>query len=353
MISRIYGGGFELDQEKIRLNEIEGKINQPGFWDDYKQAQETVEQFKSLKQDSELFENIKVNLDELVELGKLLDSDDEDLRAEIETRLSNLKKQYEELEFRKTFNGKYDSYNAIVSIHSGAGGKDAEDFAQMLLRMYLRFFETKGFKAEIIEMKHSEEAGIKRAIVEVKGKHSYGYLKSEKGVHRLVRLSPFNANSLRETSFVLVEVLPDIEVGDADAVVLKPEDLRIDVFRSSGPGGQGVNTTDSAVRITHIPTNIVVTCQAERSQMQNKQKALKILKAKLWEMEEKNRDKEEKKLKGEPIAIEWGSQIRSYVLHPYKMVKDHRTGVETSDVETVLNGNIEMFIEAYLKSHNS
>lgn len=307
-----------------------------------------MEQFKSLKQDLELFDKIKTELDELVELSKLLDSDDEELRVEIENRLGNLKKVYQELEFKKTFNGPYDSYNAIVSIHSGAGGKDAQDFAQMLLRMYLKYFEKNNFKAEIIETK-IDEAGIKKAIVEVKGKHSYGYLKSEKGVHRLVRLSPFNANNLRETSFVLIEVLPDIEVGDPDSITIKPEDLRIDAFRSSGPGGQGVNTTDSAVRITHIPTNIVVTCQAERSQMQNRQKAMKILKAKLWEFEQKQKQEQEKKLKGDIVAIEWGSQIRSYVSHPYKMVKDHRTNTETSDIESVLDGNIDMFVEAYLK----
>lgn len=330
------------------MGEIETRINEPGFWDNYELAQKTVEQFKSLKHDLELFDKIKTELDELVELSKLLDSDDEELRVEIEKRLDNLKKLYQDLEFKKTFSGKYDSYNAIVSIHSGAGGKDAQDFAQMLLRMYLKYFEKKNFKAEIIETKR-DEAGIKKAIVEVKGKHSYGYLKSEKGVHRLVRLSPFNANNLRETSFVLIEVLPDIEVGDPDSVIIKPEDLRIDAFRSSGPGGQGVNTTDSAVRITHIPTNIVVTCQAERSQMQNRQKAMKILKAKLWEFEEKQKQEQEKKLKGDAVAIEWGSQIRSYVSHPYKMVKDHRTNTETSDVESVLDGNIDMFMEAYLK----
>lgn len=339
-----------MGKEKEELKKIEKTMNSPEFWQNQESAQRTLEQFKLLKRDIELFESIKIELDELIELSKMLDFDDEELRKEIEERASVLKKHYSELEFKKTFRGKYDSYNAIVSIHSGAGGKDAEDFAQMLLRMYLKYFEKNGFKPEIIETKRGE-AGLKRAVVEVKGKHSYGYLKSEKGVHRLVRLSPFNANSLRETSFALVEVLPDIEVGDSDFVAIKQDDLRIDVFRSSGPGGQGVNTTDSAVRITHIPTNTVVTCQAERSQAQNKEKAMKIIKAKLWELEEKKKEEEEKKLKGKAVSIEWGSQIRSYVLHPYKMVKDHRTGVETSDVESVLDGNIDMFVEGYLKSN--
>lgn len=327
---------------------MEEKINAPEFWSDHALAQNVLETLKQSKQDLESFQVMKVELDELVELAKLLDSDDEELRKEIESRLARLQKQYAALEFKKTFHEKYDRYNVIISIHSGAGGKDAEDFAQMLLRMYLRFFERKEFKAQIIETRYGE-AGLKRAVVEVKGNYAYGYLKSEKGVHRLVRLSPFNANSLRETSFALVEVLPDIEVEDPDSVVIKPEELRIDVFRASGPGGQGVNTTDSAVRITHLPSNIVVACQAERSQMQNKQKAMKILKAKIWELEEKKKHEEEKKLKGNVVAIEWGSQIRSYVLHPYKMVKDHRTNTETSDVESVLDGSIDLFIESYLK----
>lgn len=339
-----------MDKEKNKLTEIEKKINDPEFWSNQQSAQSTLEEFKGLRQDVDLFDQIKKELDELVELGKLIGSGDEDLRAEIETRLRGIKKQYDELEFKKTFRNKYDNYNAIVSIHSGAGGKDAQDFAEMMLRLYLRYCEKKGFRAEVIEIRRDEEAGIKRAVVEVKGKHAYGYLKSEKGVHRLVRLSPFNANNLRQTSFVLVEVLPDIEVSDINSVVVRPEDLRIDVFRSSGPGGQGVNTTDSAVRITHAPTNVVVTCQAERSQMQNKEKAMKILRAKLWELEEKNRETEEKKLKGDVVSIEWGSQIRSYVLHPYKMVKDHRTNTETSDVESVLDGDIDLFVEAYLKN---
>lgn len=338
-----------MDKKKKRLNEIENEISRPEFWDDKENSQKLIEQMKPIKKEIEIFDEIKKDLDEIVEISGLLDSDDEELRKDIEKKFDKLKKRYSELEFKKLFSGKYDSYNVIMSIHSGAGGTDAEDFAEMLLRMYLKYFEKNGFKAEIIETRRAEEAGIKRAVIEVSGNHAYGYLKSEKGVHRLVRLSPFNANSLRETSFALVEVLPDIGVEDEQSIDIDHEDLKIDVFRSSGPGGQGVNTTDSAVRITHLPTNIVVTCQAERSQMQNKEKAMKILRAKLWEQKEKEKKSEEKKLKGAPVAIEWGSQIRSYVLHPYKMVKDHRTKVEVSNVESVLDGDIDKFIEEYLK----
>ena len=277
----------------------------------------------------------------------LVEESDTNMIDSIASSLETLDKKISNLELEVLLSGEYDSNNAILEVHSGAGGTEACDWASMLFRMYTRFCESKGYKVEILDMLDGDEAGIKRASVLVKGLNAYGYLKCEKGVHRLVRLSPFDANNKRHTSFASVEVVPEIDSNiDID---IKEEDIKVDVYRSSGAGGQSVNTTDSAVRITHVPTGIVVTCQNERSQIKNKEKALQILKGKLKIIEIEENEKEMAKIKGESMNIDFGSQIRSYVMHPYSMVKDHRTNIETSNVNKVLDGDLDMFIEAYLR----
>ena len=286
---------------------------------------------------------------EVLELAQMaVDERDASLEKEIGAELERISSQLEELEFELVIGGEYDQRNAILAVHAGAGGTDAQDWAQMLLRMYLRWAERRGYQAEVLEVSPGEEAGIKSALIEVVGKHAYGYLKSERGVHRLVRLSPYDASHARHTSFVLVEVMPEAE-RDVD-VRLDPDDMRIDFFRASGPGGQHVQKTSTAVRVTHLPTGLVATCQKERSQFQNKETALKILRSRLLELELAKKAEEQARLKGEHVAAGWGNQIRSYVLHPYKMVKDHRTGCETSDPAAVLDGDLDELIKAYLKS---
>ena len=279
-----------------------------------------------------------------------LASEEEDalFEAEIQSEIETVASRLDELELEMAFSGVYDARNAILAIHAGAGGTESQDWAEILLRMYLRWAERRGYKSEVLDVSSGEEAGIKSAIVGIDGEHAYGYLKSEHGVHRLVRLSPFDADHARHTSFVLVEVMPEAE-ADAD-VSLEPDDIKVDVFRSSGPGGQHMQKTSSAVRLTHLPTGLVATSQSERSQYQNKEIALKILRARLLEVELAKKAEERAKLKGKRIAAGWGSQIRSYVLHPYKKVKDHRTDYETSDTDAVLNGELDGFINAYLRS---
>jgi peptide chain release factor 2 len=286
-------------------------------------------------------------LSDLEELSKLEDFDvkeERDIMRQVET----LATEIGEWEFRLLFAGAHDRGDALLSIHAGAGGVDAQDWAEMLLRMYLRYAEQNGFKAHVIDESRGGEAGIKSVTIEVTGEYAYGYLRTEAGVHRLVRLSPFNANQLRQTSFALVEVLPVLE--DTAEVAVKPEELRIDTYRASGAGGQHVNKTDSAVRITHLATGIVACSQSERSQLQNREQAMKLLVGKLYKRQLEEREQETKALKGEHKSAEWGNQIRSYVLHPYNLVKDHRTKVETADTAKVLDGGIGMFIESALKS---
>jgi peptide chain release factor 2 len=282
------------------------------------------------------------------DIAELISLGDSSLQAEIESEAEKLASRLDEMELEVAFSGEYDARNAILSIHAGAGGTESQDWAQMLMRMYLRWAEHRGYQAEVLDVSPGEEAGIKSAVIGINGDYAAGYLKSEHGVHRLVRLSPFDADHARHTSFALVEILPEAE-ADVD-VKIEPEDLRVDVFRSSGPGGQHMQKTSTAVRLTHLPTGLVVSCQSERSQHQNKEIALKILRSRLLELELVKRAEERARLKGKRIAAGWGNQIRSYVLHPYKMVKDHRTDYQTSDTEAVLDGELDGFVSAYLRS---
>jgi len=286
------------------------------------------------------------DLQEMIVLA--IEEEDSSLKEEIQLELKKLSSRFEQLESQQLFTGDYDSRNAMLALHAGAGGTESQDWANMLLRMYLRWAERHDYEAEVLDVSPGEEAGIKSAIVEIKGDYVYGYLKSEHGVHRLVRLSPFDADHARHTSFVLTEVLPEAE--ETVDVKIDPEDLRIDTFRSSGPGGQHMQKTSSAVRITHLPTGLIATCQGQRSQHQNKEAALRVLYSRLLELERGKKEEERARLKGERIEAGWGNQIRSYVLHPYKMVKDHRTDYEVHDAEAVLDGELDGFITDYLRS---
>lgn len=332
-----------------KLVQLENTMNQPGFWDQPEQAQRISKTVNDIQSEIATWKQLQADTIDIIELAQLnAHAADEHITQELTEKLQELTATFEQLEFHILFNGEHDEYNTLVAIHAGAGGVDAQDWAEMLLRMILRYCERKQLNTKVIDISRGQEAGIKSVIIEVIGRYAYGLLKSEYGVHRLVRQSPFNADALRQTSFALIEVLPDL--GEVSPIEIKEDDLRIDVFRSGGNGGQSVNTTDSAVRITHLPTNIVVTCQNERSQHQNKATALKILKAKLHQLEIEKLHDEKQKLRGEYTSAEWGNQIRSYVLHPYKMVKDHRTNYEESDPDKVLDGYIDRFIESYLRS---
>lgn len=306
-----------------------------------------MRQLSELKETVSTWRNLEKRVNELLEMVELvIEENDPSVVDDIRKEMSELATQLKGLETRLLLSGEHDCRDAILSIHAGAGGTEAQDWAEMLLRMYTRWAERRGYQTEVLDISPGDEAGIKSATVEIKGEYAYGYLKSEHGVHRLVRISPFDADHARHTSFVLVEVLPEVE-REID-IKIDPADLKIETFRSSGPGGQHMQKTSSAVRITHIPTGIVVSCQSERSQYQNKENALKVLYARLFQLEQEKREAERAKLKGARIEAGWGNQIRSYVLHPYKMVKDHRTGYETSDATSVLDGELDEFITAYL-----
>ncbi len=338
---------LKIVEKNLKMKELRVLMSGVDFWDDQtlaiKISQEAEELFSEIKSYEELEKGIK-DLKEI--LTFLDDNQDEQLLKELDLKYQNLKLKISTLEFQSLFKNKHDKSNAFISIHAGTGGVDAQDWAEMLKRMFLRFCEKKGFKVDILDLNYANEAGIKSAEIKVRGPHAYGYLKSENGVHRLLRNSPFNADNLRQTSFALVEIIPEIEMKNN--LEIKDEDLRIDVYRSSGPGGQSVNTTDSAVRITHLPSGIVVTCQSERSQHQNKENALSILKNKLTKLELEKKESAEKKIKGSNKA-EWGRQIRSYFLYANRLVKDHRSNLELSNVDQVLDGDLDQLIEAYLK----
>lgn len=330
------------------MAEFEALTQEEGFWQDSKRAKEVSEELVILKEQLAFWEKLDKDAEELVEMAEIA-GEDEQLQKEVEEKLKNIEKQLAEEEIKIFLSGKYDKGNAIMSIYSGAGGTDAQDWAEMLLRMYLKYAEKHKLKAQVIHITSGQEAGIKNATLEIVGPYVYGYLKGEAGVHRLVRLSPFNADNLRQTSFALVEVLPDFDEIRQLAEEILAKDLKIDTYKASGPGGQYVNKTESAIRITHLPTGIVVACQSERSQGANKKKAMKLLQIKLYQRKLQEEEKEKKMIKGEQIAAEWGRQIRSYVLHPYKMVKDLRTGVESSNPKEVLDGDLDNFIEAEIK----
>ena len=323
-------------------------VEQPEFWNDQKAAQKLIREKSTVEKKLGNYNQLKDGIDDLWLMIELAESEeDEDMADEVIASAQELGEKVEALRLELLLSGKYDSNDAFVTIHAGTGGVDAMDWASMLLRMYMRWCDKKGYKVSMIDLQDDCEAGIKSATIMVTGENAYGYLKNENGVHRLVRISPFNAQGKRQTSFASVEVMPDID--DDINIVINPEDIKVDTYRSSGAGGQHVNTTDSAVRITHLPTNIVVTCQNERSQIQNRETAMKLLKGKLIELAEQQQKENLDEIKGDFGQITWGNQIRSYVFQPYTMVKDHRTNAEVSNVDGVMNGDLDYFINEKLR----
>ncbi len=338
-----------LDSEQLRkeLKEIDKKMSEAGFWEDQEKAKEVLQRRKWLEETLKDLETIERSLKDIEELSKTTPEEDVETWAILDEETKSLEEKISRLETKTYLSDEMDQKNAYLTVQAGAGGVDACDWAEMLLRMYTRWAERKGFEVEVIDVTPDDVAGIKSATLLIKGPYAYGYLKGEQGVHRLVRISPFDANARRHTSFAAVSVLPQID--ETIKVEIKEEDLRIETFRASGAGGQYVNKTDTAVRITHIPTGITVTCQQERSQYQNKKKALELLRAKLYQLEKRKLEEKKKELEGEKTEIGWGHQIRSYVLHPHKLVKDLRTGYETGNAEAVLDGDLDPFIESYLR----
>ena len=323
-------------------------MQEAGFWDDVQKAQEVTQEAKRVKDKIDKFKNLNERIDDVEVLKELMEENDEETAKEIISEVKALSKEIDTLKIETILSGEYDRNDAILTLHTGVGGSDANDWTEMLLRMYTRWCEKKGYSLETIDYLPGDEAGVKSVTLKVKGEFAYGYLKAEKGIHRLVRISPFNANGKRQTSFASVEVLPEL-TSDQD-IEINPVDLRIDTYRAGGAGGQHVNKTESAVRITHIPTGIVVQCQNERSQFSNRDTAMGMLKSKLIELKERAHKEKIEDLTGELKDMGWGSQIRSYVFHPYSMVKDHRTNVETSNVNGVMDGDIDNFIIAYLNA---
>ena len=339
---------FDIVELKKQVEKMHKQTMASDFWDDLPNSTAVVAKMKRMQMKIENYEKLQEELQNLIELNVLvLEAREEELEKEILKDTEKLEKRIEKLELETLLSGKYDANSAIITLHPGAGGTESQDWAEMLYRMYIKWANNHGYNVKELDFLEGEEAGIKSATFLIEGENAYGYLKGENGVHRLVRISPFDSGGRRHTSFASVEILP--EITEETDIEINTDDLRIDTYRASGAGGQHINKTDSAVRITHIPTNIVVSCQSERSQIQNKETAMKMLKSKLMDLKEKENKEKIEDLKGVQREIAWGSQIRSYVFHPYRMVKDHRTGYEVGNTEAVMNGDIDSFIDAYLK----
>ncbi|WP_411682547.1 peptide chain release factor 2 [Clostridium thailandense] len=343
---------LDIDNSRIKIDELQKKMQEPDFWSDINRAQEVTEQEKFIKSRLDRYEQLNTRIED-VEVLTTLSIEEVDLTSakEILKEVKELQDDIERFRIEILLSGEYDKNNAIISLHVGVGGTDAQDWTEMLLRMYTRWAERKGFKIETIDILPADDAGIKSADLRIIGEFAYGYLKAEKGIHRLVRISPFNANGKRQTSFASIEVLPELTASQD--IEIRPEDIRVDSFRSGGAGGQHVNKTESAIRITHIQTGIVVQCQNQRSQHHNKDEAMKMLKSKLVELKERSHKEKIEDLTGELKDMGWGSQIRSYVFQPYTLVKDHRTGVENGNINAVINGEIDEFINEYLKQNTN
>lgn len=341
---------FDLDRKRSEIKEKEQEMLDPGFWDDHKTSQALIQSLNQLKKIVETHESLSERFEFAQESYEFLKEEyDTEFYNSLVEEIGELQEAYDSFSVLVLLNQDYDQKNAIIEIHPGAGGTESQDFAQMLYRMYTRYAQQQDYKIAVLDYLDGEEAGLKSVSFSVSGAFAYGYLKAEKGVHRLVRISPFDSSGRRHTSFVSVEVSPEFD--DTVEIVVNPEDIVVDTMRASGAGGQHINKTDSAVRITHKASGIVVTCQSGRSQIQNREEAMRMLKSKLYQLEIENKEKQMKALKGDQKSIEWGSQIRSYVMHPYSMVKDHRTSFETSQVDSVLDGDLDGFIEAYLKTN--
>ena len=339
---------FDIASKETKIKELEEIISQENFWDDQNKALEILNEKNGLSEITNSYFSLSKKLNDCIEAYEMIKSEyDEDLHKILDEEMTSLLNDLSDFEIQTLLSNKFDTCNAILEIHPGAGGTESQDWADMLYRMYLRYAESHNLKVQVLDYEEASDAGIKSVYFIIKGKNAYGHLKSEKGVHRLVRISPFDSNARRHTSFASVDVVPQMDNGVE--VKIEEKDLRIDTYRSQGAGGQNVNKTDSAVRITHIPTGIVVTCQIERSQIQNREMAMNVLKSKLYQLEVEKKQKELDALRGEQKNIEWGSQIRSYVFCPYTLVKDNRSNYETSDVHGVLDGNLDELIYAYLK----
>lgn len=341
---------FDISKLELETQELEKKTMQDGFWNDQEKSSKILAEIKSKKGKLNKYKDLSAELDNIIELVELLELEhDETIESELNANIKKISKAIESFELQTLLSGKYDSNNAILTLHPGAGGTESQDWAEMLYRMYTRWATKSGFEVKELDYLEGDEAGIKSVTFEVIGENAYGYLKGEMGVHRLVRISPFDAGGRRHTSFASLEVIPEIE-DDVD-LYINPDDIKMDVYRASGAGGQHINKTSSAVRLTHIPTGIVTACQTQRSQIQNRESAMKMLKSKLLDLKEKENKETIEELKGVVRDIAWGSQIRSYVFCPYTLVKDHRTNHETGNIEAVMNGEIDGFIEAYLKNN--